>query len=89
MPSRDVLIDSEAVTRRMLQVRGLHNYAPDDLVAAVEFLTETHSRFPFADLIGQQLDLDSAAEAFELALSSEAPRVAVRLGGDSNSAPRR
>lgn len=79
MPSPGVTIDPETVTRRMLHIHGLHNYRPEDLAEAVRFLALTHDRFPFAELVGEELGLDAVSEAFRLGLSAQTPRVAIRL----------
>jgi len=78
MPTRSVALDPETVTRRMLTVRGLHNYTPDDLVAAIEFLTQAVDRYPFEGLVGDVFELGDVAAAFQRALSAESPRIAVR-----------
>ena len=48
---RGVSFDPQMLVRKCATVRGVHNYAPIDLVAAVEFLQNSSSRFPFEDLI--------------------------------------
>ena len=63
-PTPPVPISPEEIVRRNLTIRGVHNYAPQDLVHAVEFLANHHLDFPFADLVGQWYPLASAAEAF-------------------------
>ena len=80
-PTEPVGLDPERVVRRMLCVRGLHNYAPRDLATAVEFLDSHHRELPFAEAVGEVFDLERAQEAF---LSAEraggALRVAVAPG---------
>ena len=51
LPVPPVVIDPERVVRRLLTIRGLHNYTPRDLVAAVDFLEAGQHSFPFAELI--------------------------------------
>ncbi|MEX2111805.1 MAG: zinc-binding dehydrogenase [Pirellulales bacterium] len=76
-PTRDVALPAEQVVRRLLRIEGLHNYAPDDLQAAVAFLAANHKRYPFGELVTDRFALDEADAAFQHALTTKAPRVAV------------
>ncbi|MCA9067988.1 MAG: zinc-binding dehydrogenase [Planctomycetaceae bacterium] len=82
-PTRPVPIDPESIVRRLLTIRGVHNYAPQDLHTAVEFLTRSHSRFPFIQLVEQTFPLERVNEAVELALRSRPVRLAVRPGKEN------
>lgn len=75
-----VSLDPEAVVRRLLTVRGVHNYAPRHLQRAVEFLRESAASAPFAALVGEQFGLDDAARAFAVAGDRGAARVGLRPG---------
>ncbi len=77
-PQRRIQIDAEQVVRRLLTIRGLHNYNLDDFIAAVGFVEQHHHRFPFADLIQDRFTLDEVDAAFAHAASSEAHRVGIR-----------
>lgn len=69
----------EHVVRRMLNIRGVYNYAPKDLIHAVEFLRTTGAKYPFETLVEGNYSLSEVQEAFEMAGSQAAPyRVAVR-----------
>ncbi len=76
-PGPAVPLDVQQVIRRMLTIRGLHNYAARDLVSAVGFLGAHHPRFPFAELIAGPFPLESAEAAFAHAIETRAPRVMV------------
>ena len=52
------------LVRRMLTIRGLHNCAPGDLVAAIDFLTENLGAAPFESLQGDSFRLAKIEEAF-------------------------
>ena len=65
------------IVRRLIMLRGVHNYAPDDLAEAVAFLGRHHEDFPFQDLVRGSFDLDSVQCAFEHAVRTRSPRVAV------------
>jgi alcohol dehydrogenase len=76
-PNRDVALPAELVVRRLLRIEGVHNYTPADLLTAVRFLAETHSRYPFAELVAARFSLADAGAAFQHAITTKAPRVAV------------
>ena len=61
----------------MLTIRGLHNYRPDDLATAIDFLTRTSSIYPFAELIGRLFRLDESEQAFDFALQESPIRVGI------------
>ena len=80
-PSRPVSIDPEQVVRRLLTIRGVHNYNPRDLKAAVEFLRQFHDRFPLADLVPPAYSLQDVNRAIDYAVQQRPVRVAVRPFG--------
>ncbi len=72
-----VPLDPEMIVRRMLTLRGLHNYAPQDLVTAVDFLTAAQHRYPLASLIAESYPLSAIDAAFEAATQRPGFRIAV------------
>ena len=76
-PGGAITMDPNELVRRMLTLRGLHNYAPQDLVAAVDFLAGNAGRFPFATLSGAAFPLDEIGRAFESATGSPGRRVRI------------
>lgn len=61
-PTGNLALDHERIVKNCLTVRGVHNYAPQDLLAAVQFLAANHSRFPFAELVAPPVPLERIAE---------------------------
>ena len=78
-PQRALQINAEQLIRNIHTIKGLHNYNETDFLAAVEFMEQHHTRFPFLNLVHDQFDLDSVNAAFSHALKSNAYRVGVRL----------
>lgn len=76
-PGRPVSVHAEMVVRNLLSIHGIHNYAPQDLAAALEFLIKSHAEYPFSELVAAQFALTEAAAAFRHAIDSGALRVAV------------
>lgn len=79
-PTPPIELHPEEVVRRCLRIVGVHNYAPADLLAAVQFMGEHHTRFPFAELVSKVFPLNEAAEAFAFAEREKPIRVGVRPG---------
>lgn len=63
-PGGPVALDPNELVRRMLTLKGLHNYAPADLLSAVDFLREARERFPFEALQGESFPLEEIEAAF-------------------------
>jgi alcohol dehydrogenase len=77
-PGPPLSISMENIVRRNITIRGVHNYAPGDLLTAVEFLAAQQSRYPFAELVAQWFPLSAAAFAFDAARVPRNVRVGVR-----------
>ncbi len=74
-PQRDMTINAEHIIRRLITIKGLHNYNRTDLVTAVEFIDQAQHHFPFKDLIYTQGSLDKVNEAFQTAINDQPFRV--------------
>lgn len=81
-PTPPVAISPERIVRRNLTIRGVHNYTPQDLLRAVQFLSAHHRDFPFASLVSAWFPLESAAEAFQLSHDPGQIRVGIRPAGN-------
>lgn len=77
-PGPAVALQPEQVVRRLLQVKGVHNYAPRHLVTAVQFLCAQHRNVPFAELVGPWWSLSDIDAAFAAAHAGTAVRVGIR-----------
>ena len=77
-PSDSVQLDPEQIVRGLISIHGIHNYCPDDLLYAVNFLGKNHKRFPFGSLVEKTFPLSEAAAAFEYAATNRPIRVAVK-----------
>jgi alcohol dehydrogenase len=82
-PVGSIAFDPQDVVRRMLTIRGVHNYHPRDLRTAVAFLAGQGRSFPWPSLVVAEYPLESIERAFAEAHSAPGARVAVvpRLGG--------
>ena len=77
-PSDPISVSPETIVRRCLTVSGIHNYAPLDLVAAVDFLAKHVERYPFLEVVSRTFPLETATEAFEFAERERPIRVAIQ-----------
>jgi len=77
-PVRPLAVSAETIVRKVLSIQGVHNYAPEDLRTAVEFLQHSHAQFPFEELVAETFALEDAGAAFFHASRSGVLRVAVR-----------
>jgi alcohol dehydrogenase len=70
-PGRPVAIAGEQMVRRCLTLRGIHNYAPRHLRAALEFLA-ANPQFPFSKLVAGWRPLSELSEAIAAGASPAA-----------------
>jgi putative phosphonate catabolism associated alcohol dehydrogenase len=76
---RKVMVDAEQIIRRLITLKGLHNYNYDDFVYAVDFMRRNAQRFPFEQIVGKEFSLNEAEQAFEYALKNKPLRVGIRI----------
>ena len=77
-PDTELTLTGEAVLRKCARIRGVHNYAPPDLAAALRFLAETRGEFPYGKLVSPPFPLERLEDALELSRRREWLRVAVQ-----------
>lgn len=77
-PNSALNLTGEQIIRKCLTIKGIHNYAPCHLQAAVEFLVETVDQFPFTSLVSPPYSLKEFPEALQMAEKQEWYRVAVK-----------
>jgi threonine dehydrogenase-like Zn-dependent dehydrogenase len=77
-PETRLDLTGEAVLRKCLTVRGVHNYAPRHLAAGLDFLSHHHTRLPFEKLTSAPLPLERLDDGLQLARSRRWQRVAIR-----------
>jgi putative phosphonate catabolism associated alcohol dehydrogenase len=76
-PVGHVGIDPEEVVRRMLTIRGVHNYHPRDLESALAFLADQGRSLPFESLVAAEYPLEQAEQALATAHARPGVRIAV------------
>ena len=76
-PGQSMALAAEDLVRKMLTIRGVHNYRPDDLAKALTFLHQYSASFPFEELTTARFRLDDIESAFQAASSGKHVRVIV------------
>jgi alcohol dehydrogenase len=76
-PAPPVAVQVEQFVRRCVRIHGVHNYAPRHLGQAVDFLSQNHTRYPFADIVADWWPLAEYRLAFERASQPGVVRVGV------------
>lgn len=77
--TRKVELDAEKIIRRLISIKGLHNYNFDDFRYALDFITRSYKRFPFDKAIEKEFTLEQVNEAFEYAVNNKPLRVGINL----------
>jgi len=77
MPGSDLAIDGNTLTRKCLTIKGIHNYRPDHLGAAVDFLQQNCRRYPYVDIVGATFPLSDINSAVAAAATGTHLRVGV------------
>lgn len=62
-------IEAEDIVRRLLTIRGLHNYKPKDLETAVAFIKQFGSKYRFKNLVEKEYHLSEVDQAFKEAIN--------------------
>ncbi len=74
---RDLSINAEKIVRKILTIRGLHNYIPTDLATAIQFMNKAHQKYPFHNLVSKTYLLEQLDEAFMVADNEDYYRVGI------------
>ncbi|KQP54032.1 alcohol dehydrogenase catalytic domain-containing protein [Agreia sp. Leaf283] len=79
-PSAPVSLDPESIVRRLVSIRGVHNYAPRHLEAAARFIETRSASYPFDELVGATVALADLDDGLEAAAGGRAVRIGVAPG---------
>lgn len=78
-PAPAVRVDAEKIIRKVLTVKGLHNYNYDDFIAAVVFIESNYTNYPFEQLVEKEFSLTQVDEAFAYAMEQKPVRVGIKI----------
>lgn len=78
-PAPPVQVDAQMIVRKLLQIRGLHNYNYQDFVNATSFIENNYRKYPFESLVEKEYPLDDIEAAFTFAGDSKPVRVGIKI----------
>lgn len=76
-PQALVTLDVNLLLKKMLTVRGVHNYHPRNLIEALEFVVANRKRFPFHELVDGRYPLERVGDAMADAAAQRVLRAAI------------
>jgi putative phosphonate catabolism associated alcohol dehydrogenase len=77
VPGSIVTFDASEIVRRCVAIRGVHNYAPRHLVAALDFVQAQRGQLPLGELVDGRYPLETVDAALAAAAERRALRPAV------------
>ena len=76
-PDAFVRIDANQLVRKLVTLRGVHNYHPRNLLEALDFVHANRKRFPFHELVDGKYRLDEVGRAMKDAEERKVLRAAI------------
>lgn len=76
-PGSMVQLDANQIVRKLITLRGVHNYHPRHLLEALDFVAGNRQRFPFQDLVDGRYGLDQVGQAMRDAADRKVLRAAI------------
>jgi threonine dehydrogenase-like Zn-dependent dehydrogenase len=76
-PGANVTLDANRFVKKMITLKGIHNYHPRHLIEALDFVLSHKSEYPFAELVDGQYALDDVTQAMSDASSQRVLRAAI------------
>ena len=76
-PNANVTIDANMLVKKWISMRGIHNYHPRHLIAALDFVSTNRSRFPFKEIVDSKFSLSDLGLAFKRASERSVLRAAI------------
>ena len=77
-PDSQLGLTGEQVIRKCLTLYGIHNYGPEHLEQAVQFLGQTVDTYPYESLVSAPVPLQQLAQGIELAKTQQWSRVSIQ-----------
>jgi alcohol dehydrogenase len=76
-PGAQVTLDANRIVKKMVTLRGIHNYHPRHLIEALEFVMKHKTQYPFSELVDGLYALDDVTKAMSDASSLRVLRAAI------------
>jgi len=78
-PAEYVMIDAQQIVRKIIQIRGLHNYNFEDFLTATSFVENNYTKYPFEELVEKEFHLEDTEAAFHFAMEHRPVRVGIKV----------
>jgi len=76
-PGANVTLDANRFVKKMITLKGVHNYHPRHLIEALDFVMQNKAIYPFSKLVDGQYSLDDVTQAMSDASSQRVLRAAI------------
>ena len=76
-PDAFVRIDANKILRKLITLRGVHNYHPRHLIESLDFVYGNRKRFPFHELVDGKYKLEDVGQAMKDAAERKVLRAAI------------
>ena len=76
-PDAMLTLDGNSILKKMLTIKGIHNYHPRHLIQALDFVMSNQDRFPFREIVDSKFTLDQIDTAFAKAADLSVLRAAI------------
>jgi alcohol dehydrogenase len=76
-PESFARVDANQILRKLVTLRGVHNYHPKHLGEALDFVVANRGRFPFHDLVDGKYPLHEVGKAMRDAADRRVLRAAI------------
>ena len=76
-PEANFTLDGYDLVKKLITLKGVHNYHPRHLVEALEFVMDHRTRFPFKEIVSSRFKLEELDEAFAKAADHRIMRAAI------------
>ena len=76
-PDAMLTLDGNIILKKMLTIKGIHNYHPRHLIQALDFVMSNQDRFPFREIVDSKFPLDQIDTAFKKAAERSILRAAI------------
>ena len=76
-PIKEKSLDPETIIRKMITIKGIHNYRPEHLAKALKFLEKSKDKFPYHKIVKESFPLSDLNQAFSNAANEKNLRTAI------------
>lgn len=78
-PTENIEINPEVMIRKLLSIKGMHNYNYEDFINAVNFFKDHFTDYPFGTFVEKEFTLQETEKAFQYAIKYKPYRVLITI----------